>query len=156
MIKAGWIEIKEDTPSENLIDMFTEGFKKVIRYLANLKAQNSKKRKNEGTSQVNQKKVLKESEAPSVGNSTGIVEQESLSLVPLEAPHKDEASLTETPLITPSIAVIVDSASMKVLASIVQPKEKDLDKDVKKTNKSGLDGYIGIEHYFKFGVHLHN
>ncbi|MCO5603473.1 hypothetical protein L7F22_057623 [Adiantum nelumboides] len=122
MIKAGWIEIKEDTPSENLMDMFTEGFKKVIQYLANLKAQNSKKQKNEGTSKVNQKKALKESEAPSVGNSTGIVEQESLSLVPLEAPHRDE------------------------------PEEKDLDKDVKKTNKSGLDGYIGIEHYFKFGV----
>ncbi|MCO5567930.1 hypothetical protein L7F22_021626, partial [Adiantum nelumboides] len=152
MIKAGWIKIKEDTPSENLMDMFTEGFKKVIQYLANLKAQNSKKRKNEGTSQVNQKKALKESEAPSVENSTGMVEQESLSLVPLEAPHRDEASLTETPLITPSIAVIADSASVKVLASIVQPKEKDLDKDVKKTNKSGLDGYIGIEHYFKFGV----
>ncbi|MCO5588735.1 hypothetical protein L7F22_042694 [Adiantum nelumboides] len=152
MIKAGWIKIEEDTPSENLMDMFTEGFKKVIQYLANLKAQNSKKRKNEGTSQVNQKKALKESEAPSVGNSTGMVEQESLSLVPLEAPHRDEASLTETPLITPSIAVIADSASVKVLASIVQPEEKDLDKDVKKTNKSGLDGYIGIEHYFKFGV----
>ncbi|MCO5556895.1 hypothetical protein L7F22_053629 [Adiantum nelumboides] len=120
--------------------------------LANLKAQNSKKQKNEGTSQVNQKKALKEIEAPSVGNSTGMVEQESLSLVPLEAPHRDEASLTETPLITPSIAVIADSASVKVLASIVQPEEKDLDKDVKKTNKSGLDGYIGIEHYFKFGV----
>ncbi|MCO5591555.1 hypothetical protein L7F22_045542 [Adiantum nelumboides] len=43
-------------------------------------------------------------------------------------------------------------SSVKVLASIVQPEEKDLDKDVKKTNKSGLDGYIGIEHYFKFGV----
>ncbi|MCO5563061.1 hypothetical protein L7F22_016697 [Adiantum nelumboides] len=152
MIKAGWIKIKEDSPSENLMDMFTEGFKKVIQYLANLKAQNSKKRKNEGTSQVNQKKALKESEAPSVRNSTGMVEQESLSLVPLEAPHRDEASLTKTPLITPSIAVIADSASVKVLASIVQPEEKDLDKDVKKTNKSGLDGYIGIEHYFKFGV----
>ncbi|MCO5596626.1 hypothetical protein L7F22_050693 [Adiantum nelumboides] len=150
MIKAGWIKIKEDTPSENLMDMFTEGFKKVIQYLANLKAKNSKKRKNEGTSQVNQKKALKESEAPSVGNSTGMVEQESLSLVPLEAPHRDEASLTETPLITPSIESA--SASVKVLASIVQPEEKDLDKDVKKTNKSGLDGYIGIEHYFKFGV----
>ncbi|MCO5553572.1 hypothetical protein L7F22_007095 [Adiantum nelumboides] len=112
MIKAGWIEIKEDTPSENLMDMFTEGFKKVIQYLANLKAQNSKKQKNEGTSQVNQKKALKESEAPSVGNSTGMVEQESLSLVSLEAPHRDEASLTETPLITPSIAVIADSASV--------------------------------------------
>ncbi|MCO5566848.1 hypothetical protein L7F22_020530 [Adiantum nelumboides] len=112
MIKAGWIKIKEDTPSENLMDMFTEGFKKVIQYLANLKAQNSKKQKNEGTSQVNQKKALKESEAPSVKNSTGMVEQESLSL----------------------------------------PEEKDLDKDVKKTNKSGLDGYIGIEHYFKFEV----
>ncbi|MCO5561652.1 hypothetical protein L7F22_015273 [Adiantum nelumboides] len=154
MIKAGWIEIKEDTSSENLMDMFTEGFKKVIQYLANLKAQNSKKRKNEGTSQVNQKKALKEGEAPSVGNSTGMVEQESLSLVPLEAPHRDEASLIETPLITPSVAVIADSTSVKVLASIVQPKEKDLDKDVKKTNKSGLDGYIGIEHYFKFGVQL--
>ncbi|MCO5550217.1 hypothetical protein L7F22_003699 [Adiantum nelumboides] len=112
MIKARWIEIKEDTPNENLMDMFIEGFKKVIQYLANLKAQNSKKQKNEGTSQVNQKKALKESEAPSVGNSTGMVEQESLSLL----------------------------------------EEKDLDKDVKKTNKSGLDGYIGIEHYFKFGV----
>ncbi|MCO5546609.1 hypothetical protein L7F22_000039 [Adiantum nelumboides] len=152
MIKAGWIEIKEDTPSENLMDMFTEGFKKVIQYLANLKAQHNKKRKNEGTSQVNHKKALKESEAPSVGNSIGMVEQESLSLVPLETPHRDEASLTETPLITPSIAVIADSASVKVLASIVQPEEKDLDKDVKKTNKSGLDRYIGIEHYFKFGV----
>ncbi|MCO5610290.1 hypothetical protein L7F22_064526 [Adiantum nelumboides] len=152
MIKAGWIEIKEDTPSENLINMFTEGFKKAIQYLANLKAQNSKKQKNEGTSQVNQKKALKESEAPSVGNSTGMMEQESFSLVPLEAPHRDEASLTETPLITPSIAVIANSASVKVLASIVQSEEKDLDKDVKKTNKSGLDGYIGIEHYFKFGV----
>ncbi|MCO5614410.1 hypothetical protein L7F22_068691 [Adiantum nelumboides] len=152
MIKVGWIEIKEDTPSENLMDMFTEGFKKVIQYLANLKAQNSKKRKHEGTSQVNQKKALKEREAPSVENSTGMAEQESLSLVPLEAPHRDEASLTETPLITPSIAVIADSASVKVLASIVQPEEKDLDKDVKKTNKSGLDGYIEIEHYFKVGV----
>ncbi|MCO5581795.1 hypothetical protein L7F22_035684 [Adiantum nelumboides] len=152
MLKAGWIEIKEDTPSENLMDMFIEGFKNVIQYLANLKAQNSKKQKNEGTSQVNQKKALKESEAPSVGNSTGIVEQESFSLVPLDAPHRDEASLIETFLITPSIAIIVDSASLKVLASIVQPEEKDLDKDVKKTNKSGLDKYIGIEHYFKFGV----
>ncbi|MCO5569944.1 hypothetical protein L7F22_023658 [Adiantum nelumboides] len=152
MIKAGWIEIKEDTPGENLMDMFTEGFKKVIQYLANLKAQNSKKQKNEGTSQVNQKKALKESKAPSVRNSTGMVEQESLSLVPLEAPHRDEASLIETFLITPSIAVIADSASVKVLASIVQPEEKDLDKDVKKTNKSGMDGYIGIEHYFMFGV----
>ncbi|MCO5584734.1 hypothetical protein L7F22_038666 [Adiantum nelumboides] len=106
----------------------------------------------EGTRQVNQKKALKESEAPSVGNSIGMVEQERLSLVPLEAPHRDEANLTETPLITLSIAVIADSVSVKVLASIVQPEEKDLDKDVKKTNKSGLDGYIGIEHYFKFGV----
>ncbi|MCO5584333.1 hypothetical protein L7F22_038257 [Adiantum nelumboides] len=119
------------------MDMFTEGFKKVIQYLANLKSWNSKKQKNEGTSQVNQKKALKESEAPSVGNSTKLVEQESLSLVPLEAPHRDEASLTETPLITPSIVVIADSASVKVLASIVQPEEKDLDKDVKKTDKTG-------------------
>ncbi|MCO5581977.1 hypothetical protein L7F22_035866 [Adiantum nelumboides] len=118
MIKAGWIKIKEDTPCENLMDMFTEGFKKVIQYLANLKAQNSKKQKNEGTSQVNQKKALKETEAPSVGNSIGMVEQESLSLVPLEAPHRDEASLTETPLITPSIAVIADSASVKAFVIV--------------------------------------
>ncbi|MCO5562327.1 hypothetical protein L7F22_015953 [Adiantum nelumboides] len=118
MIKARWIKIKEDTPSENLMDMFTEGFKKVVQYLANLKAQNSKKQKNEGTSQVNQKKALKESEALSVGNSTGMVEQESLSLVPLEAPHRDEASLTKTPLITPSIAVIADSASVKVFVIV--------------------------------------
>ncbi|MCO5574645.1 hypothetical protein L7F22_028434 [Adiantum nelumboides] len=134
------------------MDMFIEGFKKVIQYLANLKAQNSKKRKNEGISQVNQQKTLKESEPPSIRNSTQNAEQESLSLVPLEDPHRDEASLIETPLITPSIAVVADSASVKVLASIVQPQEKDLDKDVKKTFKSGLDGYIGIEHYFKLGV----
>lgn len=42
---------------------------------------------------------------------------------------------------------------MSVLDSIVhQPKERDLDKEVAKTSKSGLDGYLGIEHYFKFGV----
>ncbi|MCO5604239.1 hypothetical protein L7F22_058402 [Adiantum nelumboides] len=118
----------------------------------NLKAQKSKKRYNEGTSQVNQNKTLKESEAPSVRISIKDVEKESLSLVPLEAPHRDEASLAETPLITPSIAVIAESALVKVLASIVQSKEEDLDKDVKKTFKSGLDGYIRLEHYFKFGV----
>ncbi|MCO5615124.1 hypothetical protein L7F22_069413 [Adiantum nelumboides] len=48
--------------------------------------------------------------------------------------------------------LFTSQASVKVLASIVQPEEKDLDKDVKKTFKSGLDGYIGTEHYFKFGV----
>ncbi|MCO5586504.1 hypothetical protein L7F22_040444 [Adiantum nelumboides] len=97
-------------------------------------------------------KTLKESGVLSIGTSIGNVEKESLSLVPLEAPHRDEASLIGTPLITPSIAVIANSASMKVLDSIVQPEEEDLDKDVKKTFKSGLDGYIGIEHYFRFGV----
>ena len=50
------------------------------------------------------------------------------------------------------MAVVVDSTSIVVLESIVQPQEKDLDKEVKKTSKSGLDGYVGIEHYFKFGV----
>ena len=49
-------------------------------------------------------------------------------------------------------SVVVDSTSIAVLESIVQPQEKDLDKEVKKTSKSGLDGYVGIEHYFKFGV----
>ncbi len=47
--------------------------------------------------------------------------------------------------------MLADSASIAVLNSIVQPDEKDLDK-VAKTSKSGLDGYIGIEHYFKFGA----
>ncbi|MCO5573681.1 hypothetical protein L7F22_027454 [Adiantum nelumboides] len=152
MMKARWIEIKEDTPSDNIIDMFTKGFKKVIQYLANLKAHKSKKQRNEGTSQVNQNKTLKESEAPSIDNSTGIVEQESLSLVPLKAPQINEASLTKTSSTTPSITVIADSISVKVLASIVQPQEEDLDKDVKKTFKSGLDGYIEVNFYFKFGV----
>ncbi|MCO5602866.1 hypothetical protein L7F22_057005 [Adiantum nelumboides] len=149
MITVGWIEIREDTPSDNLMDMFIEGFKNVIQYLANLKAQKSRKQKKEDTCQNT---TLKESGMPSIGTSTGDVEQESLSLVPLEAPHKDEASLIGTPLISPSIAVIADSALVKVLASIVQLEEEDLDKDVKKTFKSGLNGYIGIEHYFKFGV----
>ncbi|MCO5564100.1 hypothetical protein L7F22_017756, partial [Adiantum nelumboides] len=149
MIKAGWIEIREDTPSENLRDMFTESFKNVIQYLASLKALKSRKQNNEGTSQVNQNKTLKESEALSVGTSTGNVEQESLSLVPLEAPHRDEASLTRTPLITPSIAVFADSTSVKVLSSIVQPEEEYLDK---KTFKSGLDDLLDVKslvHFFK-------
>ena len=30
--------------------------------------------------------------------------------------------------------------------------EKDIEKEVKKTSKHGLSGYVGIEHYFKFGV----
>ena len=46
----------------------------------------------------------------------------------------------------------MDPASIAGLDAIDQPKEKDLDKQVAKTSKSGLDGYIGIEHYFKFGV----
>ncbi|MCO5556544.1 hypothetical protein L7F22_010093, partial [Adiantum nelumboides] len=66
MKKAGWIEIKEDTPSEKLMDMFTEGFKIVIQYLTSFKAHESKKQKNEGTSQVDQNKTLKKIEAPLV------------------------------------------------------------------------------------------
>ena len=32
MPKAGWVEPKEDTPSENLLDLFIESFKKVTQY----------------------------------------------------------------------------------------------------------------------------
>ena len=149
MVKAGWIEIKEDTPSEKFIDMYIEGFKKVTQYLTKLRTKKSAKRKNEDTSEVNQNKTPKESEAPSTGNSTRNVEQENLSLIPLEAPRIKETSLLVE---TTSLAIVADSASIAVLESIVQPQEKDLDKEVKKTSKSGLDGYIGIEDYFKFGV----
>ena len=50
------------------------------------------------------------------------------------------------------MAVVANLASLAMLNSIVQPNEKDLDKEVAKTSKSGLDGYVGIEDYFKFGT----
>ena len=76
------------------------------------------------------------------------MEQVSLPLVPTKAQPKGE------PYVCASISLVVvaDSLSIAVLNSIVQPNEKDLDKVVAKSSKSGLDGYVGIEHYFKFGV----
>lgn len=146
MSKAGWVELGEETPSENFIDIYIEGFKKVTQYLGKLR---TKKRKNENTGEAGKSKTPKESEAPSVGNNSGNVEQENLPLIPVNQAHETgEASL----IATTSVAVVVDSASIAVIDSIVQPKEKDLDKEVAKTSKSGLDGYVGIEHYFKFGV----
>ena len=38
-----------------------------------------------------------------------------------------------------------------VLNSIVQHNEKYIDKEVAKVSKSGLDGFVGIEHYFELG-----
>ena len=55
MSKAGWIEITMDTPSENFLDLFIESFKSVTQYLGKLRAKNSKKRKNEDTSETTQK-----------------------------------------------------------------------------------------------------
>ena len=148
MSKAGWIEITEDTPSEDFIDLFIESFKSVTQYLGKLRTKNHKKRKNEDTSQTTMNKTSKESEDPSGENSKNNVEQGGLPIVPKNAKETREASVVATP----SIAVVIDPASMAVLDAIDEPKEKDLDKQVAKTSKSGLDGYIGIEHYFKFGV----
>ena len=39
----------DDTPSENHIDIYIEGFKKVNLYLGKLRTENNKKRKNEDT-----------------------------------------------------------------------------------------------------------
>ena len=48
--------------------------------------------------------------------------------------------------------MVADSLSIAILNSILQPNEKDLNKVVAKTSKKGLDGYVGIELYFNFGV----
>ena len=93
MSKAGWIELKEDTPSENLLDIYTEGFKKVNQYLVKLRTAKSKKRKSANTDEDNKSKTPKESEATSIGkNNCENLEQEKLSLIPLEAKETGEAS----------------------------------------------------------------
>ena len=148
MSKAGWVELKEDTPSEDFIDMFIEGFSKVTRHLGKIKKVQNKKRKNEESSEGIQSKTLKESEAPLVGNNSRVSEQENLLLVSLDAQEVGDTCVGTTP----ATAVVVDSASVAVIDSVGQLNEKDMDKQVAKTSKSGLDGYVGIEHYFKFGV----
>ncbi len=148
MAKAGWVEIKEDTPIETFIDLYIEGFKKVSQYLTKFRAKMNKKCKIEGTGDAGQSKTLKESVALPPGNTNTNEEQGNLSIVSLEAQAMGESIILETP----SMAVVVNSASAALLDSIVQPSEKELDKEVTKTSKCGLDGYVGIEHYFKFGV----
>ena len=51
-----------------------------------------------------------------------------------------------------SVAIMADPTSYALRDSIDQPPEKELDRQVAKTLKSSLDGYLGIEQYFKFGV----
>ncbi len=148
MVKVGWPEINEETPSEDFIDIYIEGFKKVSQNLMKMRPNKSEKRKNEDTGEVSQKKTPKDSETFTTDNIIGYVEKESLPIVPLEANKVIAATTSDTT----SMALVADLASMAVLDTIEQPQEKDLDKEVKKTSKSGLDGYVGIEHYFKFGV----
>ena len=76
------------------------------------------------------------------------MEQVSLPLVPTKAQSEGEICVPPST----SLAVVADSLSIAVLNSIVQPNEKDLDKVIAKPSKSGLDVYVGIEHYFQFGV----
>ena len=148
MAKVGWVQIKEDTPMETFIDLYIEGFRKVSQYLTKLRAKVNKKRKNEGSDDASQSKILKESVELPEGSTGANEEQGNLSVVSLEDQAVGESNL----LVNPSVAIVVDSASATLLNSITQPSEKDLDKEVAKTSKCGLDGYVGIEHYFKFGV----
>ena len=104
-----------------------------------MRANKNKKRKNENTGENSQSKTHKESDTLDPGN---------LPIIPVEAQEVGKSSI----LPIPSTAIVVDVASIAVLDAIVQPEEKYLDKEVAKTSKIGLDGYVGIEHYFKFGV----
>lgn len=62
---------------------------------------------------------------------------EDLPIVIKNAQETREASVVPSPL----IALVMDPTSIAVLDAIDQPKEKDLDKQVAKTSKSGLYGY---------------
>ena len=146
---SGWVaDLPEDSQVEKLIEAFIGCFKKITQHLGSLKAKKGKKRKNEDTSETTQSKIQHGNEVPSAKEIDQNVDMASLPLVPAKA--QSEGELIVPP--STSLAVVADSLSIAVLNSIVQPNEKDLDKVVAKSSKSGLDGYVGIEHYFKFGV----
>ena len=64
-----WSEINEETPSEDFIDIYIEGFKKVSQNLMKMRPNKSEKRKNEDTGEVSQKKTPKDSETFTTDNN---------------------------------------------------------------------------------------
>ena len=123
MYTAGWLVDNAESGIEYTTSTFVEHFDKVQGTFSN---GNKKKKKTT--------KLKKDT-------------QENVIVQPVAMPE-----LALEVGLTPSFAIVVDPASQAVLDSLVQPKDKELDRQIAKTSKSGLDGYMGIEEYFIFGV----
>lgn len=138
MKKAGWLENTSEGEDSVNATSFVTALKRVNQHL--LKKRNSDKRKRQHEEKdATPIKALKEM-GTTASEVTDIVPHETIEVVDLDMPSNT------------SVAIMVDPASSALLDSIDQPPEKELDRQVAKTSKSGLDGYLGIEQYFKFGV----
>ena len=115
MSKAGWIDLTQETPTEDYIDIYIGSFKKFTQYLGNLRAKKSKKRKVEDTSDTTQKRASKESEVASARDTSRNEKQVSFPLVFTEEKPTREAYVPTSIL----VAVVVDLALVAVLNSIV-------------------------------------
>ena len=134
MLNGGWLEDNVESGIEYTTTAFVEAFEKVQGFLSN--EGNKKNKKKNNTS-----KKLKETKKDKKDANEQNVEK---ALVVVETGYQLHG-LSPTP-------IVVDPTPHAILDTIVQPEEDVLDKQIQKNSKNGLDGYMGIEEYFKFGV----